>query len=89
MNKIFSEGTDVAGTANTRFAITDNRGYLVSLSAHHLSGDFSKSDLSSRLTDPRYKRLSFLSSAQRKKVEESLDGLIDEMPLKNTTQVIV
>jgi hypothetical protein len=27
--KIFSEGTDVAGTANTRFAITDNRGYLV------------------------------------------------------------
>jgi hypothetical protein len=31
---------------------------------------------------PRYKRLSFLSSAQRKKVEESLDGLIDEMTLK-------
>jgi hypothetical protein len=29
MKKIFSEGTDVAGTANTRFAITDNRGYLV------------------------------------------------------------
>ena len=28
MKKIFSEGTDVAGTANTRFAITDNRGYL-------------------------------------------------------------
>jgi hypothetical protein len=27
--KIFSEGTDVAGTANTRFAITDSRGYLV------------------------------------------------------------
>ena len=27
--KIFSEGTDVAGTANTRFAITDNRGFLV------------------------------------------------------------
>ena len=46
--KILSEGTDVAGTANTRFAITDNRGYLVSLSAHHSSGDFSKSDLSSR-----------------------------------------
>ena len=46
--KILSEGTDVAGTVNTRFAITDNRWYLVSLSAHHLSGDFSKSDLSSR-----------------------------------------
>jgi hypothetical protein len=29
MKKIFSEGKDVAGTANTRFAITDNRGYLV------------------------------------------------------------
>ena len=29
------------GTANTRFAITDNRGYLVSLSAHHSSGHFS------------------------------------------------
>jgi hypothetical protein len=29
MKKIFSEGTDVTGTANTRFAITDNRGYLV------------------------------------------------------------
>ena len=27
--KIFSEGTDAAGTVNTRFAITDNRGYLV------------------------------------------------------------
>jgi hypothetical protein len=27
--KIFSEGTDVAGTTNTRFAISDNRGYLV------------------------------------------------------------
>jgi hypothetical protein len=26
---IFSEGTDVAGTANIRFAITENRGYLV------------------------------------------------------------
>jgi hypothetical protein len=26
--QIFSEGTDVAGTANTRFAITGNRGYL-------------------------------------------------------------
>jgi hypothetical protein len=26
---IFSEGTDVAGTASTLFAITDNRGYLV------------------------------------------------------------
>jgi hypothetical protein len=34
--KIFSEGTDVAGTNNTCFAITDNRGYLV------------ESDLSSR-----------------------------------------
>jgi hypothetical protein len=29
MEKIFSEGTDVADTVNTRFAITDNRGYLV------------------------------------------------------------
>ena len=37
------------------------------------------------LMHPRYKRLSFLSSAQRKKVEESLDGLIDEMPLKKLT----
>jgi hypothetical protein len=37
------------------------------------------------LMDPRYKRLSFLSSAQRKKVEESLDGLIDEMTLKKLT----
>jgi hypothetical protein len=46
--KILSEGTDVAGTANTHFAITDNHGYLVSLSAHHSSGDFFKSDLSSR-----------------------------------------
>ena len=45
---ILSKGTDVAGTANTRFAITDNCGYLVSLSAHQSSGDFSKSDLSSR-----------------------------------------
>ena len=27
--QIFSEGTDVAGAVNTRFAITDNRGYLV------------------------------------------------------------
>jgi hypothetical protein len=27
--QIFSEGTDVAGTVNTRLAITDNRGYLV------------------------------------------------------------
>jgi hypothetical protein len=27
--KIFSEGTDVAGITNTRFAITDNGGYLV------------------------------------------------------------
>ena len=40
--KILSEGT-----ANTHFAITDNRGYLVSLSAHYSSGDFSMSDLSS------------------------------------------
>jgi hypothetical protein len=27
--QIFSEGTDVAGTVNTRFVQTDNRGYLV------------------------------------------------------------
>ena len=45
--KILSEGTDVAGTANT---ITDNRGYLVSLSAHHSSGDFTKSDKELHLT---------------------------------------
>jgi hypothetical protein len=35
--------------------------------------------------DPRYKCLSFLSSAQRKKAEEYLEGLIDEMPLKKLT----
>jgi hypothetical protein len=40
--KILSEGTDVAGTAN--------RGYLVSLSAHHSSGDFTKSDKELHLT---------------------------------------
>ena len=37
------------------------------------------------LMDPRYKCLSFLSSTQRKKAEEYLEGLIDEMPLKKLT----
>ncbi|XP_063436604.1 E3 SUMO-protein ligase ZBED1-like [Mytilus trossulus] len=38
------------------------------------------------LMDTRYKKLTFLSSEQRKTAEEFLEGLIDEMPLKRLTE---
>jgi hypothetical protein len=87
----------VCGLLRKSLKVLDSDGNVIrkakKLISEELKGRYQPSDIKTAsstpvmasLTDPRYKRLSFLSSAQHKKTEESFDGLIDEMPLKKLT----
>ena len=87
----------VCGLLRKSLKVLDSDGNVIrkakELISEELKGRYQLSDIKTAsstpvmasLMDPRYKRLSFWSSAQRNKVEESLDRLIDEMPLKKLT----
>jgi hypothetical protein len=87
----------VCGLLRKSLKVLDSEGTVIrkakELISEELKGRYQLSDIKTAsstpvmasLMDPRYKCLSFLSSTQRKKAEEYLEGLIDEMPLKKLT----